>query len=77
MEDDEELGLPPRPKSPELGDCCGSGCTPCVYDIYYKQLEEWENLRDSFIIANKKKNRGGNIYKRAQLYRRAYYSLSN
>lgn len=37
-----KLELPPRPKSPLPGDCCGSGCTPCVMDIHEQELKMWE-----------------------------------
>lgn len=33
--------LPPKPEPPEPGDCCGSGCMPCVYDRYEDELEAW------------------------------------
>ncbi|MFT4197429.1 MAG: oxidoreductase-like domain-containing protein [Pseudoxanthomonas sp.] len=31
----------PRPQPPEApldSDCCGSGCAPCVYDLYQEEL---------------------------------------
>ena len=34
----------PRPLEPEAplpGECCGSGCIPCVYDYYYEQMDEY------------------------------------
>jgi hypothetical protein len=27
---------------PELEDCCRSGCTPCVFDLYEAALERYE-----------------------------------
>lgn len=42
---------PPRP--PEAGECCQSGCDPCVFDRYWETLERYEcalhewNLRQS------------------------------
>ena len=35
-------GLPPKPEEPLSTDCCGSGCNPCVYDIYEEDLRKWE-----------------------------------
>jgi len=32
-----------RPKMPLEEDCCGSGCTPCVFDVYKMLLKEWES----------------------------------
>ncbi|KAF3325003.1 Oxidoreductase-like protein [Carex littledalei] len=29
------------PEKPLPGDCCGSGCVRCVWDIYYDELEEY------------------------------------
>ncbi|KAL6000380.1 hypothetical protein ACLOJK_024075 [Asimina triloba] len=29
------------PEKPEPGDCCGSGCVRCVWDVYYDELEEY------------------------------------
>jgi hypothetical protein len=37
-----ELELPPKPIPPEPGDCCGGGCAQCVFDIYDRELERWE-----------------------------------
>ncbi|XP_042501263.1 uncharacterized protein LOC122079084 [Macadamia integrifolia] len=34
---------PPPPEKPEPGDCCGSGCVRCVWDIYYDELEDYNN----------------------------------
>ena len=40
---------PVAPEAPQDGECCGSGCDPCVYDLYYEARErhrvamrEWE-----------------------------------
>lgn len=29
------------PEKPLPGDCCGSGCVRCVWDVYYEELEEY------------------------------------
>lgn len=39
---DIEALFPPHPEEPQDSDCCGSGCSPCVFDIYHLQLVEWE-----------------------------------
>ncbi|KAG7156642.1 NADH-cytochrome b5 reductase-like [Homarus americanus] len=39
--DIEEL-LPPKPRAPKPSDCCGSGCCPCVHDIYEQDLKTWK-----------------------------------
>ena len=29
------------PEKPLPGDCCGSGCVRCVWDVYYEELEAY------------------------------------
>ena len=41
--EDQELPMPPEPEEPLPEDCCGTGCTPCVFDIYAKELALWED----------------------------------
>ena len=43
MEQDlEELSeAPTRPLDSE---CCGNGCSPCVFDIYDEEMEQWQKL---------------------------------
>ncbi|XAR57946.1 hypothetical protein NMG60_11026264 [Bertholletia excelsa] len=41
---DETVKLPPPPEKPEPGDCCGSGCVRCVWDVYYEELEAYDKL---------------------------------
>ncbi|CAA7399774.1 unnamed protein product [Spirodela intermedia] len=36
--------LPPPPEAPLPGDCCGSGCVRCVWDVYYEELEAYNKL---------------------------------
>lgn len=38
--------LPPKPKAPQPSDCCGSGCCPCVHDIYEQDLKAWRRQCD-------------------------------
>jgi hypothetical protein len=33
--------VPEPPEKPLPGDCCGSGCVRCVWDIYYDELEAY------------------------------------
>jgi len=49
-------GFDPRPeppREPEVGECCQSGCEPCVFDRYWEAMERYEralhewNLRRS------------------------------
>ncbi|KAA0087623.1 oxidoreductase-like domain-containing protein [Trinickia soli] len=33
---------PTPPPRPTLEECCHSGCTPCVFDLYEEALERYE-----------------------------------
>lgn len=46
-EDDEEAWLQLRPVEPLPSQCCGSGCSPCVFDLYDRDLARWEAARAS------------------------------
>ena len=39
-----EPDLPEPPEEPLQGDCCGTGCSPCVFDIYQEELTKWKQL---------------------------------
>lgn len=41
-----------EPEEPDVSDCCNSGCTPCVFDIYRKQLEDWKQSKCSKVSHN-------------------------
>ncbi|PNI71405.1 CYB5RL isoform 7 [Pan troglodytes] len=36
-----------RPTEPLPSQCCGSGCSPCVFDLYHRDLARWEAARAS------------------------------
>ncbi|XP_030109289.1 NADH-cytochrome b5 reductase-like isoform X10 [Mus musculus] len=44
-EEDSEAWLRLKPVEPLPSQCCGSGCSPCVFDLYYRDLERWETAR--------------------------------
>ncbi|XP_045853343.1 NADH-cytochrome b5 reductase-like isoform X2 [Meles meles] len=44
---DEEAWLQLRPVEPLPSQCCGSGCSPCVFDLYHRELAKWEAARAS------------------------------
>ena len=33
--------LPPRPEAPLPSDCCGSGCSPCIFELHEQELQRW------------------------------------
>merc|ERR1711933_92914 len=47
---------PPPPEKPEPGDCCGSGCVRCVWDVYYEELEAYDMLYKTDSTTNTKSN---------------------
>lgn len=42
---DDCLYLPEPPQEPLPSDCCGTGCSPCVNDLYQEELALWEQLK--------------------------------
>ncbi|MCY7386599.1 MAG: oxidoreductase-like domain-containing protein [Burkholderiales bacterium] len=36
------MSTPIPPRKPEPHECCGTGCIPCVMDIYEEELYEYE-----------------------------------
>lgn len=32
----------PRPLRPDPSECCGSGCNPCILEVYEDELADWE-----------------------------------
>ncbi|XP_040612964.1 NADH-cytochrome b5 reductase-like [Mesocricetus auratus] len=42
---DAEAWLQLKPVEPLPSQCCGSGCSPCVFDLYSRDLERWEAAR--------------------------------
>ncbi|XP_046941541.1 NADH-cytochrome b5 reductase-like [Lynx rufus] len=46
-EEEEEAWLQLRPVEPLPSQCCGSGCSPCVFDLYHRELARWEEARAS------------------------------
>ena len=38
--------LPAKPDAPLSADCCGNGCTMCVFDIYEQELAFWRKECD-------------------------------
>jgi hypothetical protein len=37
-----EEDLPPRPQPPRDSDCCRSDCPVCVFTLYERDLERWQ-----------------------------------
>ncbi|TAN29929.1 MAG: oxidoreductase-like protein [Castellaniella sp.] len=33
---------PAEPVEPDLNECCGNGCTPCVFDTYAEDKRRWQ-----------------------------------
>lgn len=37
----------PPPEPPSKSDCCGTGCTPCILDVYDEEYARWEHRQNS------------------------------
>ncbi|MGX5659100.1 oxidoreductase-like domain-containing protein [Castellaniella ginsengisoli] len=33
---------PEEPVEPDLNECCGNGCEPCVFDTYAEERRAWQ-----------------------------------
>lgn len=33
---------PEEPVEPDLNECCGNGCEPCVFDTYAEKRRAWQ-----------------------------------
>ena len=33
---------PVEPIEPDLNECCGNGCCPCVFDTYAEEKRSWQ-----------------------------------
>lgn len=42
MRDDQDP-MPTAPEAPLPGDCCDSGCDPCVYDLYAEEMAAYRD----------------------------------
>jgi len=42
MRDDQDP-MPNAPEAPLPGDCCDSGCDPCVYDLYAEEMAAYRD----------------------------------
>ena len=45
------IKLPRPPREPDLDECCGSGCDPCVFDLYEQRLERWRARCEALQLA--------------------------
>lgn len=46
LQGDDPAPVPPI--EPELEDCCGSGCNPCIFDIYEQARERYQRELDAW-----------------------------
>ncbi|XP_066453653.1 NADH-cytochrome b5 reductase-like isoform X2 [Eleutherodactylus coqui] len=46
MNSDKNDWMSLKPVEPTPAQCCGSGCTPCIYDLYQAELELWEKAKE-------------------------------
>lgn len=38
---DDPRPLPPN--RPDDEDCCGGGCSPCIFDYYYEEMDRYRD----------------------------------
>ena len=43
MPDPKDDPRPEEPVEPDLNECCGNGCTPCVFDTYADERRRWQD----------------------------------
>ena len=34
-----------EPREPQEEECCGNGCSPCVWDTYYDKVGKWQDKK--------------------------------
>mmetsp|Transcript_58842 Transcript_58842/g.67041 ORF Transcript_58842/g.67041 Transcript_58842/m.67041 type:complete len:117 (-) Transcript_58842:154-504(-) len=47
---------PRPPLEPDPDDCCGFGCHPCIYDMYYDDLQDHMEEIDEWKLAQLEEN---------------------
>ncbi|XP_019387016.1 PREDICTED: NADH-cytochrome b5 reductase-like isoform X1 [Crocodylus porosus] len=60
MSESEDDWLALKPREPLPSQCCGSGCKPCISDLYQKELAQWEKARakkDKSLLSKQKEQR--------------------
>ncbi|CAK1603990.1 unnamed protein product [Parnassius mnemosyne] len=45
-----------QPEEPNKEDCCNSGCSPCIFEVYEKQLRLYKNFQECGEILDQKEN---------------------
>ncbi|CAI9731576.1 NADH-cytochrome b5 reductase-like [Octopus vulgaris] len=45
-----------KPQKPSESECCGSGCKPCVFDIYEQRLKAWEKEQQRYRLSSEIQN---------------------
>ena len=49
---------PQPPVQPDLEDCCRSGCSPCVFDLYEEALARYEEALARYEAAHARHEAG-------------------
>ncbi|XP_027504989.1 NADH-cytochrome b5 reductase-like isoform X7 [Corapipo altera] len=64
MSGSEQDWLALRPREPSPSQCCGGGCKPCIYDVYQKELAQWERAKakqDKSLLTEKKEQSSNSV----------------
>jgi len=43
-----EPELPPKPREPDISECCQRNCVNCVFVYYERALERWKKKVEEF-----------------------------
>jgi hypothetical protein len=57
----DKIRIPVKPNEPSIDECCGTGCRPCVFDIYENKLERYEQDINTLIDTLSKEEKKGEI----------------
>ncbi|WP_228875987.1 oxidoreductase-like domain-containing protein [Paraburkholderia saeva] len=66
----EDDPMPVPPTQPEFEDCCGTGCDPCIFDIYEAALERYRVALAAWEERHRAMRRGDACEPRAKKPRR-------
>ncbi|WP_426369293.1 oxidoreductase-like domain-containing protein [Pseudocolwellia sp. HL-MZ7] len=47
-----------KPSQPADDDCCGGGCSPCVWDYFYEDRKAWKDQQT--LLAQEAENTSNN-----------------
>lgn len=55
LEPDDPAPVPPV--QPDIDDCCRSGCTPCVFDLYEDAMDRYRAALNAWQARQERRNK--------------------